>query len=425
MTRKTLLIALLAVLAWQESVLAASQVLEFRQTPLRIVCDEFSRLSKKPVIVPNSLPEAFFDLPLSAVQDDAEARAVIQDMLRSNGFCLKESAASWTISRDCVTQAVERLAEKLVDADYQLKHALPEQVISQLDTGATVKVDVRLHALRFTGTEREVERALKVAMMADKPLRQIQLEALITEVTISSNDQSAVNLFQRVLKTSQGAISAGQQSGPSQPVNLFSPAELLPTAASVSGAGSLWLTFKHINLDVLASVLSGDSHFNIVSKPIVRVLDGAQADLVIGESRPYVSSALQQTVSGFASNGTVVASQVTYIDTATELHVSPRIADDGRVDLKIQQAANEFAGSVSLPSGDVPIVAKRTINTTVSALSGETIVLGGLVRHEDSFTSSGLPVVRKLPVVGRLFDERNKSGDSSELLVFIKSTVIE
>jgi len=419
-------LVLAGLLLAQETILGALQVVELRQTPLRVVCDEYSRLEGKPVIVPVNTPDILLDLPPSAVSNDFEAGRLLDEVLRANGFCMKAVASAYVLSTDCAeTQKVATISGALVDARYQLKHALPSDIVPLLDSNILVRADTRLHALLIEGTESNVERALRFTVQADAPLQQIQLDALITEVTITSNDNSAVNIFQRVIKAGGAALSAGSQSGQAVPVNLFGAKASLPNALDVTGAGSLWLSLKHVNLDVLASVLQGDSRFNIVSRPIVRVLDGHSADLVIGQSRPYVSSALQQTIGGFSSNSTVVASQVTYIDTATELHVTPRIADDGRVDMLVAQAANEFGGTVSLPSGDVPILDKRTITTTVSATDGETIVLGGLMRHEDDASSQGLPGVRHLPVVGRLFDERNKSANSTELLVFLKPTVIK
>jgi general secretion pathway protein D len=105
------------------------------------------------------------------------------------------------------------------------------------------------------------------------------------------------------------------------------------------------------------------------------------------------------------------------------LEVTPRINAGGMVVLEINQDVNDV-NRTTTSTIDSPTIVQRQITTTVAVKSGQTVVLGGLMRDNKSRSESGVPGVRKVPVLGWLFGSKTTTSDRTELLVLITPTAI-
>ena len=118
-----------------------------------------------------------------------------------------------------------------------------------------------------------------------------------------------------------------------------------------------------------------------------------------------------------------MTSQIQYRDTGVLLEVTPRVNPGGMVMLEITQDVNDVDNTTT-STIDSPTIIQRRITTSVAVQSGETVVLGGLIRNNESQSESGIPGLRKIPGLGRLFSSKTTNTVRTELLVLITPTAI-
>jgi general secretion pathway protein D len=177
--------------------------------------------------------------------------------------------------------------------------------------------------------------------------------------------------------------------------------------------------------DVVRAVLNtlaSESKVNVLSSPSLMVLDNRTASIRVGDQVPIRTS--QGASIATSGEESIIASTIQQLDTGILLEVTPRVNASGLVTMDITQEVNDAVPTQS--SGiDSPTISQRRIQTTVAVQSGETIVLGGLIRESKSRSQSGVPGLRKIPIIGWLFGAKSKTHDRTELLVLITPTAIK
>ncbi len=157
---------------------------------------------------------------------------------------------------------------------------------------------------------------------------------------------------------------------------------------------------------------------NILAKPQIRVKNREQADILIGDKVPVITSTLNQT-SGFESQS------VTYLDVGIKLEVEPEIFPGNEVSMKVMLEVSNIAREIVGDSGlRAYQVGTRTANTTLQLRDGETQVLAGLIKNEEINSQSRVPGLGAIPGLGRLFTNDNKSHVQSELVLLITPRIV-
>jgi general secretion pathway protein D len=178
----------------------------------------------------------------------------------------------------------------------------------------------------------------------------------------------------------------------------------------------------------LLSALASDGKVRVLSAPHVMALDSQQAKIRVGTQQPTPSGT--STVNSVTTSG-----GVTYKDTGVFLEVLPRINAGGMVNMEILQEVIDVGPLVDVTSGSTSsgeavgvkqrAYLQRSINSKVAVKSGQTVVLGGLIRDNRSEGQSGIPVLYKIPVLGALFGNTEEVVDRTELIVLITPRVVE
>jgi len=106
-----------------------------------------------------------------------------------------------------------------------------------------------------------------------------------------------------------------------------------------------------------------------------------------------------------------------------QLDVLPQISEGDVIRLEIEQIVSSIAGVLTDATGDF-ILNKREITTTVLANDGEIIVLGGLVQDDEQITVAKVPILGDIPVAGKLFQSKGKNRVKTNLMVFLRPTII-
>ena len=172
-----------------------------------------------------------------------------------------------------------------------------------------------------------------------------------------------------------------------------------------------------INVEATLSALAATGNVRILSRPVIQAQNNMQAEIEVGEQRPFVS--VSRTLP--TDNG-VRDEVVNFLDVSTKLTITPTINPDGYVNLALVQQVNNATNEVQFGA---PIITTRAATTQLLARNGQTIVIGGLIDNQDERSRSGIPYLRDIPVIGWLFGGLRKTKVNSELFLFLTPHIVE
>lgn len=170
-------------------------------------------------------------------------------------------------------------------------------------------------------------------------------------------------------------------------------------------------------LGAIVNAVRSDTDSNILSTPSVMTLDNQKASILVGQEVPVTTG---EALSGNFDNAfrTVQRQNV-----GIQLEVKPQINAGGAIKLFLRQEVSSIAGPVSNNSSDL-IINKREIETTVTVDDGEILALGGLLDDNERKTIERIPLLSDIPGLGELFKSRSKSRTKTNLMVFIRPTIL-
>jgi general secretion pathway protein D len=157
-----------------------------------------------------------------------------------------------------------------------------------------------------------------------------------------------------------------------------------------------------------------------LSTPQVMVLDNQTATIRVGDQIPVTTRSSQSTSNPDAP----IVTEVQFRDTGTLLTVTPRINAGGQVTLEISQEVSLPGSSPAVGGGGNVSIAQRTINSSVTVQSGQTVVLGGLILENTTEGKSGIPFLQSIPFLGNAFSTTTQDVFRTELLITVKPQVI-
>jgi general secretion pathway protein D len=268
------------------------------------------------------------------------------------------------------------------------------------DAAIRVVADEANDALLILCTGLEYERIKKMLVSIDVTPKQVLLEATIAEVALNDQLRFGLKWFFNDGNSSTGFTN--MQNG---------------------AVGSVFPGFNYVfassNIRVALEALSGITNVNVISSPTLMVLDNRTAILQVGDQVPI---AVQQAT-GVNTNDAPIVNAIELKDTGVILQVTPRINDNGRVLLEIQQEVSDVVPTTS--SGiDSPTIQQRKIKTSVVVDDGQTLALGGLIQDQDRTNKTQVPVLGDIPLLGNLFKVKTNTKIRTELLILITPRVV-
>ncbi len=281
--------------------------------------------------------------------------------------------------------------------------------------GATEEIRVSAveesNSILVLATSSQWESIRRVIERLDTIPLQVHIEAKILQVTLNDQLRYGVQWY------FQNAI--GAQGGPgSEIADLAAAADGWKGLGGSIASGSLGWTFIAHNVAALINTLDSVSTVHVLSMPSVVTLNNKVATINVGTQIPVSSS--------FINTGIGVGQSQTYVqfrDTGITLSVTPRVNPGGLVFMEIDQQDSTPGAADDAVAGNVP-VDQRKIKTEVAVQSGQTVLLGGLIKQTDTKSSSGAPGLHRIPFIGGLFGGKNYQSQRQELLVLITPVVI-
>ncbi|RVT93851.1 type II secretion system secretin GspD [Sphingomonas crocodyli] len=174
---------------------------------------------------------------------------------------------------------------------------------------------------------------------------------------------------------------------------------------------------KNAIFGAIINAVQSDTKSNILSTPSVLTLDNQEAKLLVGQEIPITTG--QALSNNFDNQFRTVQRQ----NVGVQLEVKPQINAGGAIKLFLKQEVSSIAGPVTNGSADL-ILNKRQIETTVTVDDGDIIALGGLLDDNERRTIERIPLLSDIPGLGELFKSRSRSHVKTNLMVFIRPTIL-
>lgn len=315
------------------------------------------------------------------------------------------------------------LAEPVSTEIFIINYAKADDILKTITTlvdasaGGKIIVDQRSNALVVTERPSRLGRIRPIIEKLDKATDQVMIESKFIEIT--SGNERELGLDWNVAGGALGGVYNSYESNPAA----GSPGNTVTGAPILGGDRSAITTSFLTGADYTALLRAAETNnkARVVNNPTLVTLNNVQAEINIGEEYPIPSYTYN------AEQGRFEVSGFEYKPIGVLLKVTPQINSQGFIKLTLEPEISQRGLPVNFggaSGADIPIINTRKTKTQVSLQDGHTLGIGGLIRDDESQVVSQLPILGSLPGVGRLFQNKNKEKNRTNLLIFITARVL-
>jgi general secretion pathway protein D len=268
-----------------------------------------------------------------------------------------------------------------------------------------IVVDETTNALIIRAYQRDYRAILEIIKKLDLYPKQAFIEVMLAEVTLDDLTKYGLEF---------STFTAGDYS-----IGMGGTPFLGIPGTLTSGLRYTLATTGKLIAAIHASATQ--NRLKVISSPHILASNNKEARIQIGTSQPILSNTYTTTATGTPG---VVEGSIEYKDTGIILTVTPRISDGGLVSLEINVESSTVATTSLGNLASIPVFNKKTAKTTLSVLGGQTIVIGGLIEETKNETTSGVPFLSKIPILGALFGYQTYQKIKTETLLLMTPHVI-
>ena len=311
----------------------------------------------------------------------------------------------------------------------------------------TVLADKRINGLVVMTNKELVPVVENIIEAMDVKLSQVLIETVIVEVLLKDGLATGIDwvhgMQQKDGKYMQ-ALGAGggsatpKSSGAAGDQLIDTASTTLPTTFAPGGAGMTYSLFsKKLDLAAIVSASKTDSHSKYIASPIVMTVDNKEATIDATENRQFLTGWTAQS-SGYSGGGQPTPNYSAK-DIGLKLKITPKINPNGTVMLAVEEEYSQFmekaqsmlvpkvsAGSITYSTEGVDLAIERKMSADILLENMQTVVLGGLTETKVEESTSGIPLLKDIPWVGKwLFGKVDQNEVRKELLVFLTPYVLD
>jgi type IV pilus secretin PilQ/predicted competence protein len=314
-------------------------------------------------------------------------------------------------------QKAEEEAEPTVKQVVPINYANVEELKTNLErvlsSRGSLWIDSRTNTMIVTDVKENVKHVMDLVETLDRQTPQVMIESRIVEASRNFLKELGVRLGTRFAQTTDNnfpstvAVGGGVTGDDAGNFLVDLPAAVGAGSGgaitfALAGAGSL--------LNLQLSALENSGNGKVVTNPKIATLDNTEALIESGRRIPYPTR---------DDNGT----KIEFADASIQLRVTPHVAPDGFINMKIHATKNEadFSNAVQ----GVPTILTREATTEMLVRDGSTVVIGGLYQRSLQASQSGIPWLSNVPGLGWLFRNTRDNDTHEELLIFITPRIIK
>jgi len=289
------------------------------------------------------------------------------------------------------------LETRIVPVSYANADEMAKTVEKTLTKRGHIEVDKRSNSILLTDINDRLDQAESMVRSLDTKTPQVEIVARLVDVDVSATrslgiewNASNLDLFDAGV-AEQIKVSALGVTNPVGTVKM----------GTVKGFGSI---------DATLEALETQNKANIISNPRITTVNNREASVVVGQQIPLI-------VQDFAGNA---VTQLTTI--GIKLSVTPHINVGNKITMDVHPEVSDLASQATVQGG---IIINTTMaDTRVMVNDGETAVIGGLIRSNESTTKRGVPILMDIPLIGALFRSNSTTKQKRELLIFVTPKIL-
>ncbi len=244
----------------------------------------------------------------------------------------------------------------------------------------------------------------QIVKLLDVAPRQVQIKVEFVTASVTDVDALGIN-FDLV-------PYPGLEASSSQGTGSF--------GGVVSGLNPTFLQYQTGNIVAQLFQTLTRTRGKVVQAPLITTTNNVQAQIQITTQIPFFTTGVVSN--GGVAGGTTQSTQANFLPLSTFLTIVPRINADDTVTMNLQPQISDTTGQPAV--GGIPPFVTQNLTTLRTVRSGDTMVLGGLVRKQETASSQRIPILADIPYLGGLFRTRNKQINDQELLIFVTPTII-
>ena len=306
-------------------------------------------------------------------------------------------------------QVENNIATQVIKLQFAKAEEIAAQLKPQIDGKGvgTVAADVRSNQIMINAYPERMEQAIKLVKALDRQTRAVMVETRILQLTLNPKYIWGID-WQKVFR--QWDNSSIRSSFPMD-----------STTAALGEYGKIAIgNFTTNEIAAQLQAVKEIEDTKLLANPRVMILDREEAKINIGDRIPYVV-----TTSTGTGNNVSVSEDIRFIDIGLVLVVTPVINDKGFVTMKIRPEISSQIGELTTPTNNViPKVNTTFVESTVIIQDGNSVILGGLIRDDQTRANNGIPYLMDIPIVGHMFKSRNESYKKTEIAVIITPHIV-
>jgi type II secretory pathway component GspD/PulD (secretin) len=363
-----------------------------KDAELADVMDMISREQRVNIFVSTDSNEevsfSLYDMTLpDAIRAIANAAGLAVEHHDGNYFIIDRDEAG-KYAPDALTQV----------RSFELQYVLVDEMQSLLDPYLSEYGEITVFSEKniflIEDTPEFLRRTAELVRQIDKQPTQILIEAKILEVTLTDEDSSGLD-WTRIFNSDGGTGEFGGQG-----LNN-------PTSAG------LFFTFTNDNIALALDALTSQGRVRTLSSPKLLAVEDQESSVIVGDRRGYsVITTINQ----------VTTESIEFLESGVILRVTPSVDANGKVLMDIHP---EVSTGVIDPLTGIPSQSTTEVTTRMIVPDGQTIFVGGLIKHRVEESKRGIPIVSRIPGLGRLFSSRENNKTNTETIVLITPTILD
>ena len=306
------------------------------------------------------------------------------------------------------------LETRIVKLNYANASELTGPLASSLSKRGSVQVEKRTNSLIITDLPTNLDAVSQMALQLDSQTPQIEITAKLVDVDATAiqsigvvwnhgfqnsqfvKDNSNIPVYLKPATSSTG----NEQLGSGVNTGIASPA----------GRITVGLFQKWGDLEAQLQVLASMNKANIISNPRITTVDNREAKIVVGQKIPLIV----QDVAG---------NPVSQLQTVgIQLKVTPHLTSEKKIIMDLHPEVSDLASGATVQGG--LIINTSEADTRVMVDDGQTAVIGGLIRTNETLVHAGVPILKDIPLVGLLFSSKSTSKQNRELIIFVTPKLV-
>ncbi len=303
-------------------------------------------------------------------------------------------------------------------------------ISAELEGGVRITADKATNSLIIIASMNDYLTLVDVVKKLDIRRRQVYVEALIMEVDLDNAKDLGIEWRGAAEIGNEGAILTGTNFDFQGNVNdlitslaLGNPLVFPGTGLIAGGIGGTVTLPDGTEIPAITAILRAAQsmqNINILSSPHILTLDNQEAEIVVGENVPFITSQSRDS-----SNLANVINTVERKDVGITLRITPHIHESEFVNLEIFQESSAVKEESLLAEVTVgPTTTKRSAKTNILVKDANTVVLGGMMQEVLTTLERKVPLLGDIPILGYLFKYKSTSRKKTNLLIFLTPHVI-